>query len=322
MQLRHQRVDRLVQVGIEAGGAPHQEDLGHLEMIAEGVAVGHRTRRDHGRAQQSGHQQDRDDPARHRSPPPGILAAVEDHPTQLAEHPQRRDDAQLHPDGQQDGQADPVEPARARRARGRRGTSGPGPSATTAPRRRAGARAPGRAGRGCGGPPPCRSSPGTPRSPGRSWVSSAALGERLTPRGVSARPRRIAMTAGPGSAGIGPDSASSIAEGAVPPGGVVSVAVVADAGLLVVRRVSTRHAEDLSPDPLGDRRRIVQDDRRGHDHVEGPVGEREILAAAQQQLDPVVAAEVLRACSSCVGLKSSPTMGTSSRRRSSRSSLP
>ncbi len=99
-----------MQVGIEAGGAPHQEDLGDLEMIAKGVAVGHRTRRDHGRAQQSGHQQDRDDPAGHRSPPPGILAAVEDHPTQLAERPQRRDDAQLHPDGQQDGQPDPVEP--------------------------------------------------------------------------------------------------------------------------------------------------------------------------------------------------------------------
>ncbi len=105
-QLGRQRIDGLVQVGVEPGGVPHQEDLGHLEVIAERIAVGHRRGRDHRRAQQADRQQCRDDPAGRRRGTLALTFNTSDGPSaDFAERPQRRADAQLDGDGQQHRQA-------------------------------------------------------------------------------------------------------------------------------------------------------------------------------------------------------------------------
>ena len=80
---------------------------------------------------------------------------------------------------------------------------------------------------------------------------------------------------------------------AIPGGGVVAVTVVARTGLFVVSREPPGHAEDLPANAFGGRGRIVQDDRGGHDHVDGSIRERQMFAAAEEQADFVPAAEIM-----------------------------
>ena len=64
--LRHQRIDRLMEVGRKPDRSVHQEHLGHLEVIAQRVAVGHRRQRGQCRPDQHQPQAEREEQRQRR----------------------------------------------------------------------------------------------------------------------------------------------------------------------------------------------------------------------------------------------------------------
>ena len=56
-------------------------------------------------------------------------------------------------------------------------------------------------------------------------------------------------------------------------------------------REPTRHPDDFPANSVGDRRGVVEDDGRGHNHVERSVGEWQAFAAAQDQCDVAPASQ-------------------------------
>jgi hypothetical protein len=64
--------------------------------------------------------------------------------------------------------------------------------------------------------------------------------------------------------------------------------------------------DDLAPDALGGRWRIVQDDRRGHHHVEGLIAKRQPFASAKEQADILLTGEIMACCSQLGGTEVDP----------------
>ena len=72
---------------------------------------------------------------------------------------------------------------------------------------------------------------------------------------------------------------------AIPLCGIVTVTVVAKVRFFVMSREHARHSHHFLANSFSDRRRVVQYDGGGHDHVEGMIGEWQVFASAQEKLD-------------------------------------